>query len=120
MSVSPTTLCTISVLADLTSGAAKEGKPDAHQLWLGSVSGSPPEHLIFAHVESYDFKVKVHFWEPKKALHPLPESVAYITGGLSFIADAQEPGLEPELGLEIRATSIRGCVRLSLGLPFVS
>ena len=61
MSVSPTTLCTISVLADLTSGAAKEGKPDAHQLWLGSVSGSPPEHLIFAHVKSYEFKVKVHF-----------------------------------------------------------
>ena len=61
MSVSPTTLCTISVLADLTSGAAKEGKPNAHQLWLGSVSRSPLEHLIFAHVKDYEFKMKVHF-----------------------------------------------------------
>ena len=32
MSVSPTTLCTISVLTDLTSSAAKEDKPNAHQL----------------------------------------------------------------------------------------
>ena len=106
MSLSSTTLCTISVLADLTSGAAKDSKPDAHQLWLGSVSGSPPEQMVFAHVKSYEFKIKVHFWEPKKALHPLPDSVAYLTGNVSFIADAQEPNVE----LEVRATSIRGYV----------
>ncbi len=47
-----------------------------------------------------------------KALHPLPESVAYITGSVSFIADALElePELEPGLELEIRAMSIRGCI----------
>src|SRR5208282_1589537 len=107
MSVSPTTLCTISVLADLTNGAAKEDKPDAHHLWLGSVSGSPPEHLIFAHVQSYEFKAKVHFWEPDKALHPLPESVAYIIGSVSFMVNAlePEPELQPEPELEIWATS---------------
>lgn len=112
MSVSPTTLCMISALADLTGGAAKEGKHDAHQLWLGSVSGSPPEQMIFAYVKSCEFKIKVHFWEPKKALRPLPDSVAYITGSVSFIADT----LEPEL--EVQATSIRWYV--SAPLSFLS
>jgi hypothetical protein len=98
----------VSALADLTSGATKEGKHDAHQLWLGSVSGSPPEQMIFAHVKSYDFKIKVHFWEPKKALHPLPDSVAYIAGTVSFMADT------PDLELEVRATSIRWYISATL------
>jgi len=61
MFVSLSTLYMISALADLTSGTAKEGKHDAHQLWLGSVSTSPPKQTIFAHVKSYEFKIKVHF-----------------------------------------------------------
>ena len=107
MSLSPTALCTISVLADLTSGTAKEGKHDAHQLWLGLVSGSPPGEVAFAHVRSHEFKISVHFWEPKKALLPLPDSVAYITGSVSVIANVLE------LELDIRATSIRGYVSTS-------
>ena len=101
MSVSLTTLCMISALVDLTNGAAKEGKYNAYQLWLSSVSGSPPEQMIFAHVKSYEFKIKVHFWEPKKALHPLPDSVAYVASSVSFIANTPEPELE------VQATSIR-------------
>jgi hypothetical protein len=110
MSASPTALCTISVLADLTTGAAKEGKHDAHQLWHGLVSGSPPEQTVFPHVQCHEFKAEVHFWEPKKDLHPLPDSVVYITGSMSFVANA----LEPEL--EVRATWVRGYV--SNVLPF--
>jgi hypothetical protein len=61
--------------------------------------------MVFAHVKSYEFKIRVHFWEPKKALHPLPDSVAYIAGSMSFISNAPN-----NLELEVRTTSIRWSV----------
>jgi len=50
ISMSPTTLYIISVLADFTSSTIKEGKPEAYQLWLDLVFKSPLKHLIFAYI----------------------------------------------------------------------
>ena len=97
-------ISTITLNVELSNGGCDEkisSQYKAQQRWYSEVDVTPPDEKVVDNVQDATYKTEVTFWEPRAALRPVPDSLAFVTGQFFWVVT----GLE--VILSIRANPIR-------------